>query len=129
MNQKIDKLISGMLSTRYSRWRNIASSILLVVLCTLMVGCYWYLYFTKPLLECYGGYLFFSGVWLISEYVLIAYLYWYNNIPRFARTNIKMLIALSNIWFGRFIYLISLCGSSNCRELACHFLSAHQAKS
>lgn len=109
MNQKIDELIRHMSSVEYPRWRNRASSAFLAVLCTGMVGCYWYLHTIKPSLKCYDGYLFFSVVWLLSEYVLIIYLYRYNNIPRFARTNIKMVIVFSNMWFGLFLFSLQPC--------------------
>lgn len=109
MNQKIDDLLKKMVAVEYPRWRNIVSTVLLSVLCTTVVVCYWYLHITESSLHCYEGYLFFSLVWLISEYILIFYLYRYNNIPRFARTNIKMVIGISNIWFGLFLFSLKPC--------------------
>lgn len=109
MNQKIDALINGMLSTEYPRWRNMLSSVMLTMLCTSIVGSFIYLYLTKPLLQCYEGFLLFSIVWLICEYIIIIYLYKYNSIPSFARTNIKMVICFSNVWFGLFVFSLRAC--------------------
>jgi len=109
MNQKIDDLKRTLLSTDYPRWRNIASSILLVFLCTTIVGLFVFLYLTKPLLQCYEGYLYFAIIWLICEYMIIIYLYAYNNIPSFARTTITMVIGFSNIWFGLFVFGLQAC--------------------
>lgn len=109
MNQKIDDLKRSLLSTDYPRWRNTISSVFLISLCTIIVGLFFYLYLTTPLLQCYEGYLYFAIIWLICEYIVIIYLYAYNNIPSFARTTIKMVIGLSNIWFGLFIFGLQAC--------------------
>jgi len=85
------------------------STAALVVACIGVVACFIYLYITNSGFHCYEGFLIFSIIWLIAELVAIAYLFFWSNIPRFARDVIKMNIAFANIWFGLFVFSIKAC--------------------
>ncbi len=101
----------NLLSTDYPRWRNLLSCLALLVLTTGVVASWWYIYYTIPEVVCHKGHLYFSVLWLAVQWVVIGYLYWYRNIPAFARGAIKMLIGVANIWFGLFIFSLNPCVS------------------
>lgn len=109
MNRKIEELIDSMQSTAYPKWRNVASTILFSILCTLTVGIFVGLYLFEPLLSCYGWIVPFALIWLVSEYVLIVYMYRNQTIPIYVRSTIKLLMALSNVWFGLFVFGLNTC--------------------
>jgi hypothetical protein len=109
MNSSFVQLKEKMLSTNYPKWRNVASTTFLVITCVGVVGSFFYLYMTNNGLHCYTGYIGFSIVWLIVELITIAYLFFWTNIPQFARDVVKLNIAFANIWFGLFIFSIKVC--------------------
>lgn len=98
-----------LLSTEYPEWRNKLSSLTLLILVTSVVLSFWYLYLTVPGLECYRGFFYFSFLWLIVQWIVIGYLYWFSNVPRFARTAIKVMIAVANCWFILFVFSLTAC--------------------
>ena len=99
-----------LLSTDYPPWRNLLSCLALAVLSTGAVLAWWYAYFTLPETACHKGTLYVSVLWLVVQWVVIGYLYWFRDIPAFARGAIKILILTANIWFGLFIFALKPCG-------------------
>jgi len=110
MINRFHKIKESALTTEYSQWRNIAATIFLSLMCLGVVGDFWYLYFSTESLECYKGFLYMSVVWIVVELLVIAYMFQFNTIPRFARDSIGLLIAFSNIWFGLFVFGLQPCG-------------------
>lgn len=111
MTDKLGETREKLLSTQYPQWRNLLSCIVLVVLTTGAVSSWWYAYYTTPDTYCHKGFLYFSVLWLVVQWVVIGYLYRYQNIPAFARGAIKLLILLANVWFGLFIFSLKPCVS------------------
>ncbi|MFL1467596.1 hypothetical protein [Marinobacter sp. HN1S83] len=111
MAKNLTEAKEKLLSTEYPRWRNLLSCAILVLLITGMVSGWWYAYYTASDIECHQGILYFSAVWLAVQWVVIGYLYCYQNIPAFARGAIKLLILLGNVWFGLFIFSLQPCAS------------------
>ncbi|MEC8523958.1 MAG: hypothetical protein ACTHZH_15105 [Oleiphilaceae bacterium] len=109
MTEKLTEAKEKLLSTEYPPWRNLLSCAILVLLTTGMVSGWWYAYYTASDIECHKGILYFSAVWLAAQWVVIGYLYRYQNIPAFARGAIKLLILLGNVWFGLFIFSLQSC--------------------
>ena len=109
MTDKLTDAKVKLLSTEYPRWRNLLSCTILVLVATGMVSGWWYAYYTASDIECHKGILYFSAVWLAVQWVVIGYLYRYQNIPAFARDAIKVLIMLGNVWFGLFIFSLQPC--------------------
>eukprot|EP00493_Phyllostaurus_siculus_P022981 UN23315 len=62
-----------------------------------------------PELQCHANYFYLSVLWLAAEYAVIAYLYSYRNIPKFAREAIVLSILIANIWFILFIFGLKEC--------------------
>ena len=102
MPKNLTEAKDKLLSTEYPRWRNFLSCAILVLVVTGAVSAWWYVYYTTPDTECHKGFLYFSVIWLAVQWVVIGYLYRYQNIPAFARDAIKLQIFLGNIWFGLF---------------------------
>ena len=111
MTAKFSQAKEKLLSTGYPRWRNILACVILVLLATGAVSAWWYAYYTATDVECHKGFLYFSVVWLVVQWVVIGYLFRYQNIPAFARGGIKLLILLGNVWFGLFIFSLQPCAS------------------
>ncbi len=109
MNKHLATLKAKYTSTEYPAWKNVAVTIILTVTCTLVVSIFWYLYFSTGTLGCYRGFLYLSIVWLLIELVLIAFLFRYKTIPRFAREAIGAIIGMSNIWFILFVFSLQAC--------------------
>lgn len=109
MTKNLTEVKEKLLSTEYPRWSNLLSCAILVLLTTGMASGWWYSYYTASEIECHKGVLYFSAVWLAVQWVVIGYLYRYQNIPVFARGAIKLLILLGNVWFGLFIFSLQLC--------------------
>jgi len=109
MTEKLTEAKEKFLNTEYPRWRNVLSCAILVLLSTGMVSGWWYAYYTASDTECHKGFLYLSVVWLAVQWVVIGYLYRYQNIPAFARNSIKVLIMLGNVWFGLFIFSLQPC--------------------
>lgn len=110
MSNSFNKLKEKALSTDYPHWRNVVSTFLLGLMCLGIVGSYWYLYWTTENIQCYKGFLYLSVVWVAIELFVIAYMFKFKNIPKFARDSIGGLIAFSNIWFGLFLFSLKPCG-------------------
>jgi hypothetical protein len=53
--------------------------------------------------------LYFSVIWLAVQWVVIGYLYRYQNIPAFAGDAIKLQVLLGNVWFGLFLFSLQPC--------------------
>jgi len=111
MTNKIDEYKAKLLSTDYSKGRNLLSSVLLIIVSTGAVLSWWYVYSVTEEAECHNGFLYLSVLWLISQWVVIGYLLLYPNIPAFARTAITLLILVANVWFGLFIFSLKACVS------------------
>ncbi|MDL0432583.1 hypothetical protein QPM17_15680 [Marinobacter sp. TBZ242] len=109
MTENLTEAKEKLLSTEYPRWRNLLSCTILVLFTTGMVSGWWYAYHTASDIECHKGMLYFSAVWLAVQWVVIGYLYRYQNIPKFAREAINLLILLGNVWFGLFIFSLQPC--------------------
>ncbi|GAB2918108.1 hypothetical protein GCM10027181_16570 [Rheinheimera gaetbuli] len=99
-----------LLSTDYPQWRNRLSCAALAALSGGAVLCWYYAYYTLPQTECYKGFLYISVLWLAVQWAVIGYLYWYRDIPAFARSAIKLLVLVANAWFGLFIFSLQPCG-------------------
>lgn len=97
------------LSTSYSTWKNTFSTVMLLVFCISFVAIFGYLIFTIPSIFCQKIWFYFSILWLVVELAVISYLYFYKNIPRFAREAIVLLILMSNVWFAMFIFGLKEC--------------------
>lgn len=110
MSNSFNKFKEKALSTDYPHWRNVVSTFLLGLMCLGIVGSYWYLYWTTENIQCYKGFLYLSVVWVAIELFVIAYMFKFKNIPKFARDSIGGLIAFSNIWFGLFLFSLKPCG-------------------
>jgi hypothetical protein len=110
MSDSFIKLKEKALSTDYPRWRNVAATFFLGLMCLGIVGSFWYLYWTTENIQCHKGFLYLSVVWVLAELFVIAYMFKFNNIPKFARDSIGALIAFSNIWFGLFLFSLKPCG-------------------
>ncbi|MFC3151248.1 hypothetical protein ACFOEK_09450 [Litoribrevibacter euphylliae] len=109
MTNKLAQVKAKLLSTSYPRWRNILSSGVLFLLSTGMVFSWWWIAYTTPDTGCHKGVVYLSGLWLFVQWLVIGYLFWYDNIPTFARDAIKLLILMSNVWFGFFIFSLKAC--------------------
>ncbi|MBN0988920.1 hypothetical protein [Amphritea pacifica] len=109
MKEKLNEIRAKLLSTDYPQWRNLLSCVVLIALSTGAVLSWWYAYYTLPETACHEGFLLFSVLWLAVQWVVIGYLYWYRDIPAFARNALKLLILVANIWFGLFIFSLQPC--------------------
>lgn len=109
MKRNFTEVTEKLVSAEYPRWRNLLSCAILVIFTTGMVLSWWYAYYTGSDMECHKGILYFSAVWLAVQWVVIGYLCRYQNIPKFAREAIKLLILLGNVWFGFFIFSLQPC--------------------
>ena len=109
MSDSLDKLKDKALNTDYPRWKSVASTFFLGLMCLGVVGSFWYLYWAAENIQCYRGFLYLSVVWVLVELSVIAYMFKFNNIPMFARNSVGVLIAFSNIWFGLFVFSLKPC--------------------
>jgi len=98
-----------LLSTAVIGWRNKASAAVLMSLCSLRVAAFGYICFTMPGLECYRVFFYLSIVGLISEYAVIGYLYFYKDIPKFARDAVTISLLIANFWFVLFVFGLQEC--------------------
>ncbi|MCL6421505.1 hypothetical protein [Aestuariirhabdus haliotis] len=103
------KIKAFALNTEFPRWKAAASTSLLTLMCLGVAGSFWYLYLSEAQLRCYEGFLYLSLVWVAVELVLLFYLFQFTSIPRFVRDAIGLIIALSNVWFGLFIFGLTAC--------------------
>lgn len=109
MTDKYNETRARLLSTDYPQWRNLLSSVVLITLSAGIVSSWWYIHYTLSEAECHKGFLYLSVLWLAVQWVVIGYLYWYREIPAFARGAIKLLILVANVWFGLFIFSLKPC--------------------
>lgn len=109
MTGKFAQSKEKLLSTEYSSWRNLLSCGILVLIATGTVSAWWYVYFTVPDVECHKSILYLSGIWLAVQWLVIGYLYRYQNIPAFARDAIKVMMLMGNLWFGFFVFSLQPC--------------------
>ncbi|WP_245411446.1 hypothetical protein [Pleionea mediterranea] len=75
-----------------------------------MVFAFWTVYFTTPEATCYQWMLYFSGFWLIAQWLVIGFMVMSHQLPMIARQSITLLILISNIWFGLLIFSLQPCG-------------------
>ena len=109
MNNINTEMKGGLLSTQYSKTRRVFSGTLLLILSAATVLTFWYMYFTYPGVDCWRGFFYISVPWLVVQIVVIAYLYFFNNIPAFARGAIDLLIGMANLWFILFLFSLKAC--------------------
>lgn len=98
-----------LLSTDYPQWRNLLSTAAFLIMTTGTAAAWIYIYYTSPDAACHRGFLYLTYVWLFIQWVVIGYLYQSKDIPSFARDAIKVLILLSNVWFGLFLFSLQPC--------------------
>jgi hypothetical protein len=98
-----------LLDTEYPYWRNVFSSAVLALLSTGAVSAWWWAYYTTPEAECHEGILYFSALWLLVQWIVIGYLYRYQDIPAFARNAIKLLVLMANVWFCLLVFSLRPC--------------------
>lgn len=111
MIDSFNKIKEKALSTDYPYWRRVVSTFSLGLMCLAIVGGFLYLYWITENIQCYEGFLYLSVAWVLVELFVIAYMFKFNNIPKFARDSISVLIAFSNIWFGLFLFSLKPCGA------------------
>lgn len=99
------------LSTHSPNWRIELSCVALFFLSTGTVLSWWYAYITLPEAVCHKGIFYLSALWLAVQWTVIGYLYWYRNIPVFARAAVAMLMVMANVWFGLFLFTLQPCVS------------------
>lgn len=100
---------SKLVSTSVVGWKNTASTIALLIMCGSTVAVFGYLCFSMPAFQCHLNYFYLSILWLIAEYTVIGYLYWYKDIPTFAREALVFFILIANIWLILFIFGLKEC--------------------
>ena len=98
-----------LLSTSVTGWRVAVSTAVLFILCSGSVAAFGYIFFTMPKLQCHANFFYLSIFWLAAEYVVIGYLYFYKNIPKFARETIVLSIVIANFWFILFVFGLNEC--------------------
>lgn len=111
MSSNRNQFLAGAMGTDYPQWKNIVFTVLMTAMCLGMPCLFWYLYVSTENLECYKGFLYLSITWVVVELVLIAYMFQYNNVPRFARNAMGLMLAFSNLWFGLFVLGLEACGA------------------
>lgn len=109
MNKKIEDFKKEFLSTDYPKWRNVVSCSFLLILSYGAVLTFGYMYFTAPELKCWNGFFYLSVVWLFVQTAVIGFLYFYSNIPAFARWSVTLLILVANMWFILFLFSLKSC--------------------
>lgn len=98
-----------LLSTSVTGWRNAITTAALFIMCGGGVAAFGYIILTIPELRCHAIFFYLSVFWLVSEFVVIAYLYCYRNIPKFAREAVVISLLIANIWFILFIFGLQVC--------------------
>jgi len=106
---KITEVKRKLLSTSVTGWKNAISTAILLIMSVSGVGVFGFILLTTPALQCHAIFFYLSLFWLASEVVLIAYLYCYKNIPRFAREAVVFSLLIANIWFILFIFGLKGC--------------------
>lgn len=109
MNLSLSKFKEEYLSTQYPKWRNILSTVILALLCGSTVGIFVYLVGAGANMQCHKSFMWFSIFWLIVELITLGYLFFWTNIPRFARDVIRLNIVFAHIWFGLFVFGLEAC--------------------
>jgi len=109
MPNKIEDLKQRLLSTDYPKWRKQVSCLFLLFFSYTSVITFGYLYFTTPELSCWNGFFCLSIIWLLVQTSVIAYLFFFSNIPAFARWSVTMMLLVANIWFILFLFSLTAC--------------------
>ena len=109
MNEQLSELRRKALSTEYSQWRRVLSSIFFGIIAVLPVMVVWYLYYMDDNVSCLKMPFYLSFPWLISQLVVITYLYFSKEIPAIVRNAIKMMIGFGNMWFIFYLFSIDVC--------------------
>ncbi len=99
------------LATSVTGWRNAVSIVALFSMCSGGVATFGYILITIPELQCHVAFFYLSILWLVSECTVLAYLYCYRNIPKFAREAVVFSLLMANIWFILFIFGLQECSS------------------
>jgi len=89
--------------------RNFSLAVL-AVLCIGMVAGFFYLYLSTSELACYQAFAYLSVFWLAIELTVIVGLYQSSQISKVLSDLITLMIAISNVWFGLFIFGLNACG-------------------
>ncbi|GGX75177.1 hypothetical protein GCM10007392_47990 [Saccharospirillum salsuginis] len=110
MNEKLKDAIAKQTTTEYAQWRNVLTTLALTVLVTSTVATWGYIFYSTPNIECHENFWYLSLPWLLVQWVVIGFMFWYRNIPMFARHAIQLLIMFSNVWFIFFIFSLRPCG-------------------
>lgn len=108
---KITKLKGKLISTSVTGWGVAVSTAALFILCGSGVAAFGYTLFTIPELQCHATFFYLSIFWLFSEFAVIAYLYCYRNIPKFAREAVVISLLIANCWFILFIFGLQECSA------------------
>ena len=106
---RMTELNKKLLSTSVTGWRIAVSTAALFILCSGSVAAFGYICFTMPKLQCHTSFFYLSVFWLSAEYVVIGYLYFYKNIPKFAREAIVLSIVIANFWLILFVFGLNEC--------------------
>jgi hypothetical protein len=106
---RFKNLKERLLSTSNENWKNILSSAFLSIFCALNVTVFGYFIFIIPNMLCHKGFFYLAILWLIAEALVIGYLYFHKNVPRFARDALVLTLLISNIWFILFVFGLREC--------------------
>lgn len=93
-----EKFSQKLLKTEYSRRRNILSNTLLFMYCSVVLLILIHIFSRAELFDCHAGLLIFVIVTYFCQICTIGYLFWFRNIPMFARDSISFLLMMTNIW-------------------------------
>lgn len=109
MNEQLLELKRKALCTEYAQWRRVLSSVFIGIIAVLPVMVLWHLYYTGDNVSCLKMPFYLSFPWLISQLIVIAYLYFYKEMPAIVRNAIKMMIGFGNMWFIFYLLSINVC--------------------
>ncbi|TQV74699.1 hypothetical protein FLL45_06985 [Aliikangiella marina] len=110
MSRLLEQLKTKALTTRYPKWKRITLLVVMLSMCSLIVGTSWFVYLTSHQLACHSTFILMTIPWLIAEIGVILFLYLSNNLPQYARDSIVLVLLFTNIWFGLFIFGLPACG-------------------
>ncbi|MBB3169438.1 hypothetical protein [Simiduia aestuariiviva] len=105
------KLKEQLLSTSVNNFGSAARAASLLILCGASVAAFGYVLITIPALQCHAFFFYLSIFWLAAEVAVIAYLYRYKNIPRFAREAVVISLLIANFWFILFVFSLQACNA------------------
>lgn len=86
------------------------SLLVLAIMCIGMVVGFFYLYLSTNELVCYQAFVYLSVIWLGGELAIIVGLYRSSQVSKVLSDLITLMIAISNVWFGLFVFGLNACG-------------------